>query len=201
MEEQKQQKEKKRVLNLKSVLIILFLLVGAVIISLFLFHKIASNLFFPEEYRAVVKKYSHQYDLDPLFVSAVIYTESHYDPSVVSHKGAVGLMQLLPSTASSVSKRKKADFQLDELKDPETNIKMGCMYLRHLLDKYEGDLSTALAAYNAGSRNVNKWMKASKDENFEVTLQRQGFDETKSYVENVQKIYRNLTRLNLINPL
>jgi len=170
--------------------------------SFLVFHRFASNLFFPEEYRATVKKYAAEYDLDPLLISSVIYTESHYDPSVVSHKGAVGLMQVLPSTAAFISKKRKMpEITEKDLKNPETNIRIGCVYLRYLLDRHENDELVALAAYNAGSKNVTNWKKESKEDSFSQTLQSHGFKETKNYVKSVQKIYQRLTRLNLIRPL
>ncbi|MBN1521593.1 MAG: lytic transglycosylase domain-containing protein [Candidatus Aureabacteria bacterium] len=194
----KGKEEKKRKLFWIHVTLFFFV----VVLSILVFHKLVSNLFFPEEYRGIVKKYSSQYDLDPLLVSAVIYVESHYDPSVVSNKGAVGLMQVLPSTAETVARREGSqNAAVDDLKNPEFNIKIGCSYLRYLLDRHDNSVPAALAAYNAGGANVNKWVSAGEGENFQKVLEDYGFKETKNYVENVQKIYQNLTKLNRIKSL
>ncbi|MCK5706149.1 MAG: lytic transglycosylase domain-containing protein [Candidatus Aureabacteria bacterium] len=195
-------KEKRSFLKKKYILwgiVVFFILI---LFSAYVFHKIASNLFFPEEYRAIVKKYSAEYEIDPLLVSAVIYTESHYDPSVVSPKGAIGLMQILPSTAGGIRKKEKLHpVTKEELKDPELNIKTGCRYLHYLLNKYDSDISTALAAYNAGFANVTRWKNQSNELEFDKVLASQGFKETKDYVYNVRKVHDLLIKLNLIMPL
>lgn len=116
-----------------------------------------------------INEYSFKYGLDPDLVRAVIKVESNYNPKAVSPKGAIGLMQLLPSTA-----------KLMGVKDPydiEENIYGGCKYLKFLLEEFSGDLKLALAAYNAGKEKV---------------LQYNGippYKETVEYVKNVLKIY------------
>jgi soluble lytic murein transglycosylase len=115
----------------------------------------------------------------------VIETESKFDASARSDAGAVGLMQLTPSTAKGIALYTGGSrFRLSDLTNPEINVRYGAWYLRHLLDHYNGNERLALAAYNAGEENVDSWQRA-----------REGiqFAETRNYVarvEQLKKIYR-----------
>ncbi len=112
---------------------------------------------YPLEYSAIVQAHARNYRLDPALLAAVIYTESKFDANAHSAAGAVGLMQLLPDTAKGIAERTGgAGFVPSDLLNPEINIRYGCWYLRHLLDRY-GDERTALAAYHAGQANVDRW--------------------------------------------
>ena len=115
------------------------------------------RLRYPLRYEQIVVGHAENYHLDPQLVAAVIYQESKFDADAVSASGAVGLMQLLPETgrASPTAPAATAGSRAD-LKNPELNIRYGSWYLRHLLDKY-GDEELALAAYNAGQTNVDRW--------------------------------------------
>ena len=117
--------------------------------------------------------------LDPQLVAAVIYQESKFDADAVSEAGAVGLMQLLPGTGQGIADRTGGNYwKPDDLLNPELNIRYGSWYLRHLLDKY-GDEELALAAYNAGQSNVDRWREEG------VGIQ---FAETRHYVDRVQEL-------------
>jgi soluble lytic murein transglycosylase len=186
----------------KRLWIYLAFAAAAVFLSLAVSYHVFSNLFFPEEYRPVVKKYSAEYSLDPLLVSSIIYTESHYDPSAVSPKRAVGLMQVLPETAEFIVRKNRMDpALLSDLKNPEHNIKIGCSFFRYLVDRFHGDERLALAAYNAGMTNVTRWKEAGNENNADEIIQSRGFDETKNYVVSVEKIRGYLRKLNLIKSL
>lgn len=95
----------------------------------------------------IVREAAERHNVDPALVKAVITTESGWNPQAVSRKGAVGLMQLIPQTAQR--------FGVDNSFDPAQNVEGGTTYLRSLLDRYNGDLSKSLAAYNAGERAVD----------------------------------------------
>jgi soluble lytic murein transglycosylase len=113
---------------------------------------------YPLRYDAIVRGHARTYRLDPALLAAVIYQESKFRPAVVSGAGAVGLMQLLPSTAHGIATRTGGSgFRDSDLTVPEINVRYGAWYLRHLLDKYR-DERTALAAYNAGQANVDGWL-------------------------------------------
>lgn len=103
----------------------------------------------PAEYESLIARYSEEYGVDQSLVKAVIHAESGYNPNAVSRVGAQGLMQLMPKTAR--------DLKVSNSFDPADNIKGGVRYLRFLLDTFHGDVSLALAAYNAGLNKVAKY--------------------------------------------
>ena len=139
---------------------------------------------YPLEYQHIVVGHAKNYDLDPALVAAVIYRESKFDAKAVSSSGAVGLMQLLPETAKGIAVHTGGHkFVVSDLENPEINVRYGAFYLRRLIRKY-GVVPLALAAYNAGQRNVDEWEAAGGEI---------GFPETREYVDEVlelQKIYR-----------
>ena len=135
-----------------------------------------ARLRYPLEYEHIVRGHARQYDLDPALVAAVIYSESKFDADAESSSGAIGLMQLLPDTAMGIATFTEGSrFEVDDLYDPEINVRYGSFYLRRLLRKYE-DERLALAAYNAGQANVDEWIS----EGGEIR-----FAETREYVEDV----------------
>ena len=143
------------------------------------------RLRYPLRYEEIIKGHAENYHLDPELVAAVIYQESKFDAGAVSASGAVGLMQLLPSTGQGIAERTGGNsWTPDDLRDPELNIRYGSWYLRHLLDKY-GDEELALAAYNAGQTNVDRW----RAEGLEIQ-----FDETRHYVARIQELKRTYAR-------
>jgi soluble lytic murein transglycosylase len=142
-------------------------------------------VWYPLRYEQIVRGHARHYDLDPALLAAVIYQESKFKASARSSSGAVGLMQLLPSTAKGIALHTGGTaFRVNDLYDPEINVRYGAWYLRHLIEKY-GDEETALAAYNAGQDNVDRWRRDG------VGIQ---FPETRAYikrVEELKRIYRN----------
>ncbi len=137
------------------------------------------RLRYPLRYEQIVVGHAGNYHLDPELVAAVIYQESKFDAEARSSSGAVGLMQLLPETGQGIADRTGGNnWRPEDLLDPELNIRYGAWYLRHLLDKYD-DEALALAAYNAGQTNVDRWREEG------VGIQ---FDETRHYVERVQRL-------------
>jgi peptidoglycan lytic transglycosylase len=136
-----------------------------------------ARLRYPLEYEHIVRGHAEKYELDPALLAAVIYRESKFDPDARSSSGAIGLMQLLPDTAKGIALYTGGSrFEVDDLYDPEINVRYGSFYLRRLLNKYE-DQRLALAAYNAGQANVDGWIAEGRDEI--------PFPETREFVENV----------------
>jgi soluble lytic murein transglycosylase len=131
-----------------------------------------------------VRGHAHNYDLDPALLAAVIYQESKFKADARSTSGAIGLMQLLPDTAKGIALHTGGSrFRVEDLYNPEINVRYGAWYLRHLLLKYH-DERDALAAYNAGQDNVDRWRRVGKG------IQ---FAETRAYVvrvEELKRIYR-----------
>jgi peptidoglycan lytic transglycosylase len=142
------------------------------------------RLWYPLRYEQIVRGHARNYDLDPALLAAVIYQESKFKANARSSSGAIGLMQLLPDTAKGIALHTGGTaFRVDDLYNPEINVRYGAWYLRHLLEKY-GDERTALAAYNAGQDNVDRWRRAGG---------RIQFAETRAYVsrvEDLKGIYR-----------
>jgi soluble lytic murein transglycosylase len=146
---------------------------------------------YPLPYRAIVTGHARNYRLEPALLAAVIYAESKFHADARSSSGAIGLMQLLPSTAHGIAVHTGGSkFRTDDLYVPELNVRYGAWYLRHLLDKYD-DEQTALAAYNAGQNNVDRWLASGSGI---------GFRETRAYVDRVEDLkrtYRDIWRSQL----
>jgi peptidoglycan lytic transglycosylase len=137
------------------------------------------RLRYPLRYEQILMGHAQNYWLEPELLAAVIYQESKFDADAVSASGAVGLMQLLPATAQGIADRTGGSgWHEADLLDPELNVRYGSWYLRHLLDKYD-DERLALAAYNAGQTNVDRWRAQGSGIRF---------SETRRYVERVQKL-------------
>jgi len=100
-------------------------------------------------FHGIIVQVAGRYEVDPSLIRAIIFAESGYNPRAKSKKGARGLMQLMPSTAKSLG--------VEDIYDPEENIDGGVRYFRLLLDRFDGDVQLALAAYNAGSRHVRNY--------------------------------------------
>jgi soluble lytic murein transglycosylase len=134
---------------------------------------------YPLRYTSIVRGHARNYRIDPALLAAVIEVESKFEPDAKSRSGAIGLMQLLPSTAHGIAVHTGgSNFRTDDLYDPEINVRYGAWYLRHLLDKY-GSERLALAAYNAGQTNVDRWRARG------LPIQ---FGETRSFVEHVEHL-------------
>lgn len=132
----------------------------------------SSGSFRNESFNSIAVQKAAKYNLDPELVKAVIKAESNWNPYAVSPKGARGLMQLMPSTAS--------DLGVYNSFDPEENIDGGTRYLRYLIEKFNGDLSLAVAAYNAGPARVEK------------TKSIPAIPETVQYVKRVMSLYSGM---------
>ncbi|MBR5616419.1 MAG: lytic transglycosylase domain-containing protein [Clostridia bacterium] len=179
-------------------LLIVFLSLIAVCAALcFIFEPNIDRALYPREYSAYVEKYAKQYDVPQNLIYAVIRTESDFQADAVSAVGAVGLMQMMPSTFRWLSDDMLGEYLEDGmLYDAETNIRYGVYYLRRLYDRY-GDWLTACAAYNAGSGRVDGWLKDSSLTNLQGDLvpERIPIGETRIYVRKVKKAYQAYQRL------
>ncbi len=150
------------------------------------------NFILPQKYSGFVEKYSDEYGIDKHLVYAVIHSESGFKNDALSHKEAKGLMQITESTGSwAAEKIGIDDFKTEDLYDPETNIRIGCWYLSELIVQFEGEVSTALAAYNAGNGKVSEWLDNPEYSIDGKTLTTIPYEETLNYVK----------RVNLINVL
>lgn len=146
---------------------------------------------YPLRYSEYVRVHAREHNLDPALLAAVIYQESKFNSNAKSSSGAIGLMQLTPSTARGIAIRTHGSaFHTQDLYNPEINIRYGAWYLDNLFKKY-GDEREVLAAYNAGQGNVDRWRANGEP------IQ---FAETKAYVarvEDLKQIYRDAWRSQL----
>jgi len=151
---------------------------------------------YPMTYSEYVYKYSKENDIDPLLVFAIIKAESNFDTNVTSSSGAIGLMQLMPSTAEEAGEKIGTDVVVKEiLYNPEKNIKIGTSYYKHLLDRYNESYLIALAAYNAGIGNVDKWIEQGVLKEDGSDIENIPYKETNNYVRKIvrdYKIYKDL---------
>jgi soluble lytic murein transglycosylase len=134
-----------------------------------------------QELEGAVAQYSQEYRLSAALLMAVIKAESDFNPTVVSKAGAVGLMQLIPETASRHG--------VLDVYDARENIGGGAKHLRYLLDRFRGNVQLALAAYNAGERNVDRYRQIPP------------FKETRAYVKKVLGFYRDYLSSQSVHPI
>lgn len=129
-------------------------------------------VYFPIRYRDSVTKYSQKFGVERSVVYAVIHTESKFDSQAVSKSGAIGLMQLMPSTARWLAEQLNVNYADDLLFDSDYNIMLGVYYLRYLRQNFCGD--DVYAAYNAGEGKVREWQGVVR------------YKETKDYIDRVK---------------
>lgn len=154
------------------------------------------TLFYPLAYNDHVATHAGKNDLPRSLVYSIIRAESSYLPTALSPAGAVGLMQLMPATASAVAK--KGALTRDSLVQPEFNISLGTRHLKDLLSMYGDEPVYAIAAYNAGAGNVNKWRKRFAGLPQDEFIESIPFGETREYVKKVltaAEIYKSLYKL------
>ncbi|MCM0083457.1 transglycosylase SLT domain-containing protein [Geomonas sp. Red32] len=151
------------------------------------------GLFYPLAYLDEVTHQASANSIPDTLVWAVMRTESNYFPGALSPVGAVGLMQIMPATAERISRGDGS-----RLTRPDLNIRLGAKHLRSLLASYNGNMTLAIAAYNAGSGNVNRWQKSLGDLPQDEFVESIPFRETREYVKKVataMEIYKRLYRL------
>lgn len=153
------------------------------------------RLFYPFPYRESILRHSREFALDPNLVAAVIRVESKFRSNAESHRGARGLMQLMPETAQWVAEQMGIAYKDGDLFDPDYNIAVGCWYLSHLLQEFDYNLTAALAAYNGGRGNVHQWLEEGVWNGEIETLEQIPFRETRQFVARVLHDYKIYTYL------
>jgi soluble lytic murein transglycosylase len=151
-----------------------------------------SNL--PLSDASIIRRQAAEKHLDPALIAAVIYAESKFEPRE-SSAGAEGLMQILPETAYYLAHLSGGrSFTAADLATPEINVAYGSYYLRYLLNHYGGDEMLAVAAYNGGLANVDRWVARARAAGGSLTVDAIPFPETREYVQRVlgaQREYRD----------
>ena len=164
-------------------------LVGIVVLGVVLLmpllQKTVNEFGLPLTNAGVIRQQAAEKHLDPALIAAVIYAETKFDPRS-SAVGALGLMQIMPGTAAYLAHRSGATtFTTADLATPQVNIAYGSYYLRYLLDEYHGNVTDALAAYNGGESNVDRWIAAARAQGHALTVDEIPFPETRAYVARV----------------
>ena len=150
---------------------------------------------YPLRYEVYIYEYANENHISPYLVMAMIRTESNFIHDAVSQKDAKGLMQMMDNTAYWVADQMNIDyFKINDLNDPETNIRMGTWYMSYLLEKYDDNEKTALAAYNGGMGNVSKWLSDKNYSDDGETLKKIPYRETEKYVDRVLEYKKNYER-------
>jgi soluble lytic murein transglycosylase len=166
-------------------------LVALAVLAVPLFRRAYNDLSLPLSYTSIIRQQAAQKQLDPALVAAVIYAETKFDARP-SSAGAEGLMQILPQTAEFLADRSGATtFHVSDLENPAVNIAYGSYYLRYLLDEYHNNEVLALAAYNGGETNVDRWLAAARRTGRAFTVSQIPFPETQAYVLKVMQAQRD----------
>ena len=144
------------------------------------------DILYPRYYSSLVEKAANKYNVDSSLIYAVIMKESLFSDDIISRSGAYGLMQIILPTARDM----KRDATPEELMVPSINIDLGTRYLKILLDRYSGDVTKTIAAYNGGMGNVDRWSKGEA-----LDIEAIPFPETKDYTKSVLSNYYKYKRL------
>lgn len=145
---------------------------------------------YPIAYTELIQRYAKEFELDPYLVTAIMRCESSNDPLAVSHKGAIGLMQIMPDTGVWIAHKLDLDdsYREEQLYEPETNVRFACWYLQFLTNRLHGDRTCMIAAYNAGHRSVENWLEDPAYSS-NGTLHTIPFPETERYYGKVTTAY------------
>ena len=171
--------------KLLSIIIFILIIIAIIIVARELMMKQLYN----KEYSEYVSKYSQEYGVEEELVYAIIKAESNFNPDAVSHQNAQGLMQLMYATAEEVAQKNGIQLTEENILDPEININIGTKFISELLKKYEC-MEVALAAYNAGSGNVDKWIKDGVIKSDGSDIENIPFKETNTYVRKILRDYK-----------
>lgn len=151
---------------------------------------------YPVYYADEIRKNAMRYNHDPNLLLAIIQTESNFRWTKVSSKGAIGLMQIMEDTANWVIDQSGYGEDVRQsLAHPTVNIAIGSWYLRYLLEQYDQNLVVALAAYNAGPGNVNRWLASGKWDGTLSMLHKIPFGETRHYIQRVLYTYERYGKI------
>lgn len=171
-------------------------LVFFIFLIILLNSKYFMRVLYPIHYREEIEEYSQAYGVDPLLVASIIRVESKYNQRARSSKGAMGLMQLMPSTAEWVAPQAGIfNFEPSMLYDPRKNIKIGTWYFSSLQREFPGDSPVAIAAYNAGRGRVRQWLELQVWDGTEENLSNIPYSETRNFVGKVLHYYRRYKKI------
>lgn len=180
---------RKKILKVFAVFLIVFWLLFSLATVFTAFEK---KYVYPLLYKEEIIATAKRYELDPAFLFGVVKTESGFNAGAVSGKGAVGLMQITPSTAEYIATRRGIEDY--DLLDAATNLDFGAYYLKYLSDKFCG-ITEVSAAYNAGEGTVKGWLKNREYSPDGRTLKAIPYGETSAYVKKICKSLKRYRKL------
>lgn len=140
---------------------------------------------YPSPWRETIERHAAAQGIDPAYVYATMRQESAYNPGAVSHADAIGLLQMLPSSAERIATRIGIDYSRDLLFDPSWNVRIATHEMRGTLNEFDGDLPLTIAAYNAGDSRVRRWLRETGPIDLDLFVEKIPFDETRGYVRRV----------------
>ena len=173
--------------------LIILLIIALLSICIYQIYNISLKKLYPKEFEEYVSMYSKKYGIEENWIYALIKAESDFDEKSISQSGAVGLMQLMESTANEVAEELK--IENINLKDPKCNIEIGTKYFVTLLDYYEDNYCLAITAYNAGIGTVNKWIENKVIKKDGTDIENIPYKETNNYIRKVLKNYRTYRKI------
>lgn len=159
----------------KSLILVILIIVLSVLIV---------KRLFPIKYSEQIDIYCSEYGVDKSLVLAIIKAESNFDENAQSHADAMGLMQLTEETALWCGKQISLNLTTDDIKEPETNIRIGIWYLSYLLNETKSE-NIAIISYNAGINKVREWIDTDIIDENNVNFENIPYDETKNYIKKV----------------
>ncbi|MCD1258954.1 lytic transglycosylase domain-containing protein [Paenibacillus athensensis] len=178
---------KKRIFALLLLVFVLILFMNSTFIG---------RKLYPIYYKQEIRQNATKYQIDPFLIAAIIRVETNYQYHLESKKGAIGIMQLMPDTAQwIVETANLGTYTHDDLHRVEVNIGLGAWYLNWLFNHYDGNMLYAIAAYNAGQGNVNKWKQSDTWDGTIEQVAQIPFGETRHYVQRVLYYYEKYREL------
>lgn len=172
-----------------TILCVIIIFLILIIIYKLKFEDILLKKIYITQYNEYVEKYSKEYDVDKFLIYAIIKAESNFEEEVVSSKGAKGLMQLMDTTAQEIAQKIGLKIDEENVLEPEYNIQLGTYYISILIKKYNC-IELALAAYNAGSGNVDSWIENDILKEDGSNIENIPFKETNNYVRKILRDYK-----------
>lgn len=174
-------------------LLIFIIIILLIVVFTCVFKDKVLKILYPRTYNEFVSVYAEKYGVDKNLIFAVIKAESNFNDNAVSHRNAVGLMQIMEDTAKDVAKKYGIDIDnnnaKEEIKNVQNNINIGTKYLSVLIDTY-GNKELAVAAYNAGIGTVNTWIEKGVIKADGSDIEKIPYKETNTYVRKILRNYK-----------
>ena len=182
--------------NKKGLIVILIILIA--LVFLIVFNKKIEKIFYPKKYEEIVNIYSKEYEVDKNLIFAVIKAESNFDEKAISNRNALGLMQIMEDTAIEVADKNNIYIDKnnseEEILKANNNINIGTKYLSILLEKYQ-NIELTLAAYNAGTGKVDKWIEEGILKKDGSNIENIPYKETNNYIRKILQSYKIYNKL------